>query len=167
MSMYDYITSSACNIGRHKPVAERIREKTMIDPETGCWLWLGALNQHGYGSLGITFAYQQTKILLAHRVSYEIFKGPIPDGLTIDHLCRVRHCVNPDHLEAVTHRENILRGVGRGAKEARQTECINGHPFSPENTYYQPSTGSRKCRLCQRIRNRERKRLVRALKKTT
>jgi hypothetical protein len=87
----------------------------------------------------------------AHRVSYELHKGPIPEGLVIDHLCRVRHCVNPDHLRAVTHAVNILAGVGRGALHARKTHCVNGHEFTAENTRLCEGGRRRRCRTCDRV----------------
>ena len=84
---------------------------------------------------------------MAHRVAYELTNGPIPDGLELDHLCRVRHCVNPSHIEAVTHRENTLRGTGPIPHRARQSHCKHGHEFTPENTYRLPN-GCRHCRTC-------------------
>jgi hypothetical protein len=82
------------------------RPKWDVDPNTGCWLWSGALNEFGYGITGSKrWGY------LAHRASYARFVGPIPEGLELDHLCRVRRCINPDHLEPVTHRENVWRSA--------------------------------------------------------
>lgn len=102
-----------------------------------CWLWVGVLNHLGYGRFGNQFA---------HRMFYEWFVGPIPKGLVLDHLCRVTNCVNPEHLEAVTQRENILRGIGEAAKHARKTHCIHGHLLSPENLV--PGAKGRRCRTC-------------------
>ena len=85
----------------------------------------------------------------AHRVAYELMRGPIPDGLTLDHLCRNVGCVNPDHLEPVTMKENILRGYSPAAQAARRDECAHGHAYTPENTY-RYANGSRRCRICQR-----------------
>ena len=85
--------------------------------------------------------------------------GEVPKGLQLDHLCRVRDCVNPYHLEAVTQQENILRGESASAKHARKTHCINGHPLSGDNLYLRPDRGDRAgraCRECQRIRNKAR-----------
>lgn len=124
------------------------------ESETGCWLWREHTTPVGYAQLT-----HQRKPLPAHRVTYELAKGPIPEGLHVDHLCRVRHCINPDHLEAVTPRENILRGEGRAALNARKTHCVNGHPFDEENTYVWRDK-QRHCRICIRAavaRYRQRK----------
>ena len=108
-----------------------------------CWLWMGFLNNWGYGLF-----FDDVQIH-SHRWAYIQAKGPIPTGLQIDHLCRVRHCVKPDHLEAVTLYVNILRGEGRSAQNARKTKCIRGHPLSGENLYVRPD-GKRQCRECKR-----------------
>ncbi len=112
----------------------------------GCIIWTGHIDKDGYGKVGN---------VRAHRIAYENVCGPIPVGLTIDHLCRVRACVNPDHLEAVTRRENTIRGNGPSALNARKTACVNGHPFDEANTYFATtfdSTGAPKarrgCRAC-------------------
>ena len=97
---------------------------------------------------------------MAHRMAYTEAKGPIPDGLEIDHLCRVKTCVNPEHLEAVTRRENMLRQDRIGGR-ARQTECIHGHAYTPENTK-RDSCGNRYCRTCHNARERARKAARRA-----
>ena len=108
----------------------------------------GALTK-GYGAIG---AGGRGRPLYAHRVAYELMIGPIPAGYDIDHLCREPRCCNPAHLEAVPHRENILRGNTWGAKNAAKTECMHGHPFDAENTYIWH--GQRKCKQCQRDRQR-------------
>ncbi len=138
----------ACGRARYTPVpkvslAEKLDART--NKTDSCWLWTGAKQTAGYGVLSDR---------LAHRLSYERWKGPIPAGLTIDHLCRVRHCVNPEHLEAVTLAENVLRGESLPARNARRTHCPQGHPYDQENTHVNPKTGWRMCRACNRERAR-------------
>ena len=116
--------------------------------QTGkCIIWAGALTQDGYGKL----SWNRKRSRLAHRAAWEEIHGPVPIGLELDHLCRVRACVNPDHLEAVTHRENILRGEGIAAQAARQQTCVHGHPFTSLN-----GKGHRRCATCQAISDRKR-----------
>ena len=117
-----------------------------------CWLWTGYIPADGYGRIrGVAKSGKQTK-LVVHRVVYEALVGPIPTGLTLDHLCRVRHCVRPDHLEPVTIGTNVLRGVGIAAVNARRTHCRRGHEFTPENTHVRkdPRGEMRRCRACDR-----------------
>lgn len=117
--------------------------KTLVTE--GCWEWIGCIDTSGYGRLS-----WQKRLQLAHRVMYELRKGPIPAGLTLDHLCRNPSCVNPEHLEPVTHRENVLRGAGATAKHARQTHCVRGHELVGHNLIIE-SYGGRRCRECKRI----------------
>lgn len=107
----------------------------------GCWIWKGAILR-GYGRF-----CAGKKFIYAHRFSYEHFKGPISKELTIDHLCRMPACVNPDHLEAVPIRINVLRGNTLPAKNKAKTHCLRGHPFDQENTYV-TKKGKRHCRKC-------------------
>lgn len=116
--------------------------------ETGCWVWTRCCSSGrtsrtigGYGRLR-----KNRRDWLAHRVSYEVLRGPIPEGMTIDHLCRVRCCVNPDHLEIATVRDNVLRGDGWMAKNARKTHCLRGHELTPDNVY--PCPKGRHCKAC-------------------
>lgn len=124
--------------------------------ENGCWDWVGTVNPNGYGLF-----WNGQRVVPAHRWTYERTKGPIPKGLQLDHLCRNRKCVNPDHLEAVSHKENCLRGVGVGAVNAAKTHCKYGHAFTPENTRHiaQPRGPQRLCRTCKRNRERKKKAL--------
>ena len=113
---------------------------------SGCWLWMGGKVGEGYGQYWESSA---RPVRVAHRVSYEDLIGAIPTLLTLDHLCRVRNCVNPWHVEPVTQRENTLRGIGPSAKFARATHCVNGHPLTPENL--QPVSTVprwRRCKIC-------------------
>lgn len=130
---------------------ERFLDKIEVDRDTGCVVWVGALGTHGYGNF-----YVGGRYLRAHRFAYEYFVGEIPDGLTLDHLCRNRACVSPMHLEAVTLKVNNERG-----SKATQTHCVNGHQFTTENTIIR-SNGTRRCKACQYARanayNRERRR---------
>jgi hypothetical protein len=121
-----------------------------------CWIWTGPLGRGGYGRAkfdGVT--------MYAHRFAYELLVGPIPEGLSLDHLCRARDCVNPEHLEPVTHRENCLRSAGPTAINAAKTHCIRGHEFTPENTIVRAG-GSRNCRECHNEQHRS-KRAAKAL----
>lgn len=109
-----------------------------------CWEWTASLNKYGYG----TFYYNK-KIIKAHRFSYEISKGLIPKRLELDHLCRNPKCVNPDHLEAVTHKENTLRGNCFSAINAKKTHCPQGHKYNLENTHISKK-GERRCKTCRK-----------------
>jgi hypothetical protein len=120
-----------------------------VIPTGFCWEWNSTLTNEGYGVF--TEARRQFK---AHRRSYELLLGPIPDGLHLDHLCRNRKCVNPDHLEPVTSKVNALRGFSPMAKTARKTHCTKGHEYTPENTRICPD-GGRDCRTCDRDRKRK------------
>lgn len=117
--------------------------------EAECWDWQAAKTASGYGK----FSTSHDSWALAHRVSHEMFEGEIPAGLTIDHLCRNRGCVNPAHLEAVTIGENVLRGTAPAALHAKKTHCPAGHPYDEANTY-RARNGQRVCRACGRARTK-------------
>jgi hypothetical protein len=125
-------------------VLERFWSKVVVRP-SGCWEWQGSLISQGYGSFGIGPTGRGVRV---HRFAYELLRERIPDGLTLDHLCRNRACCNPNHLEPVTNTENVLRGVGLTAQNARKTHCMRGHEFTPENTTH--FQNRRRCRVCLR-----------------
>ncbi len=127
---------------------ERFEEKVIVEEETGCWLWTGT-KAGGYP------LFRHDKHNYAHRFAYETYKGRlIPAGLEVDHTCDDSRCVNPDHLEAVTQEENILRRrkdlLGSGKRAS--SECVSGHPYT-ESSYYVNRHGHRICRECQRMRD--------------
>lgn len=147
-------------VRRVAPIEERFAARVTVGdfpdgrPGLGpCEVWTGNRMVNGYGVLSLA----RGVTVLAHRWAYEHFVGPIPEGLVIDHLCRVRHCVNPDHLEAVTNEENLRRGAGYGLRNGMRSACINGHEYTPENTYTHPTKGSVRCRECARAHDRKRK----------
>lgn len=111
---------------------------------TPCWAWIAGKGGKGYGQ----FQEKTKKAVSAHLYCYRVLVGPVPDGLTLDHLCRNRCCCNPAHVEPVTLGENVLRGVGDPAQNARKTHCKHGHPFSGSNLYIEKMTGYRVCRVC-------------------
>lgn len=135
---------------RPGPKPRPVRDRFMAhvarpeDAHVKCWEWQGAKDGTGYGKL-----WDGKRLSPAHRVAYELFVGPIPSGLQIDHLCRNRACVNPAHLEPVTCRENILRGVGLSAVNAKKTQCLRGH------SEWYVWRGERHCKVCRLVRNRE------------
>lgn len=125
-------------------------------PDLGsCWEWTAALT-NGYGAFGIASTpdrpNQWRGIVRAHRFSYELLIGPIPDGLDIDHLCRNTVCVRVTHLEAVPHRINIRRGISPAAQHARKDACPEGHPYD----MVESGRGTRRCSICKNRRARER-----------
>jgi hypothetical protein len=133
----------------------RFWEKCIPEPNSGCWLWIGATTDVGYGHL---WWLDAGRLLYAHRVAYEALVGPLRLD-HVDHLCRTPCCVNPAHLEDVTHRENLLRGDTFAAANVRKTMCPSGHPYNETNTRHE--RGHRKCRICDAARHREARRLAR------
>lgn len=120
--------------------------------ESGCWEWTGRLDRGGYGVIGL---YKDGGQLIrgAHRVSYELYVNEIPEGKQIDHLCRVRSCINPEHLEPVTSKENTMRSsIAPATINSRKTHCVNGHEFTEENVYT-CKEGHRRCKSCRRERS--------------
>lgn len=126
-----------------------------IEPvtESGCWIWMRGVNYKGYGRV-----MWKGKAIYVHRLLFEIERGPIPISLVTDHLCRVRLCVNPYHIELVTHKENALRGIGPTAINASKTHCIHGHEFTSSNTRVYCRNGhiARACKACRIINDKRR-----------
>jgi hypothetical protein len=134
-----------------KPLMQRVMEKISPEPFSGCWLWMAALGDGGYGITG-EGRRGDSVTLLVHRVTYENLIGPIPPDLELDHLCRVRCCCNPHHLEPVTTQENLKRGLGNAAAayvNRSKTHCPQGHEYTPKNTYVYKNR--RSCRACHLV----------------
>lgn len=117
------------------------------EPNTGCWLWLAATGKRGYGVV-----IYNDWMCQAHRVVYAVMREKIDEGLTLDHLCRTPNCVNPDHMEPVSRRENTLRGTLGIVRKAIHTHCKRGHELTPENTMLLRKGTARQCRTCSRVR---------------
>lgn len=136
-------------LGERIPLEDRFWRKVR-EGSDGCWLWTGALVD-GYGSIGSGGRYGQdgrpAPKLYAHRVAYELVVGKIPAAMQLDHLCRVRRCVNPAHLEVVTSRENSRRGVR--STVIREARCNRGHAMVGPNVYVRPGDGREVCRACR------------------
>lgn len=141
----------------------RVMSRVDKNPD-GHWYWTGPLTAKNAGSNSYGYGYQREFIedglnLGRHRpvhvVVYEMYYGTITEGYDVDHLCRVRHCVNPEHLEVVTHRENVLRGEGLAAINSAKTHCIRGHEFAGDNLLESVGKNGhirRSCRACNKIR---------------
>lgn len=132
-------------LSRYPKVDKRISP----EPNSGCWLWTGGASA-GYARLRAV----PGRTTLVYRLLWEDTYGPVPQGLELDHKCRVRLCVNPEHMEPVTRRENIRRGVAPIARQMMQTHCIRGHPLFGDNLYtYRTRYGfARKCKACKQLR---------------
>ena len=133
--------------GQYRPIMQRFWSKIIIQ-ENGCWMWVGTVNWGGYAML-----WNGSKMIKAHRLAYQEIIGSVPKGMELDHLCRNHWCVNPFHLEAVTHQENMRRGttgLKTGAKQKAKTHCPKGHLYDSINTYITP-LGKRDCRLCRKL----------------
>lgn len=132
-----------------------IEERTSPEPNLGCWLWLGGVSKEGYARGRL-----DGKGGFIHRLTYERLVGPIAPGLQLDHLCRVRCCINPRHLEPVTARINTLRGLTLPAANVLKTACPAGHPYDADNTWWRGR--QRNCRACSAARARRRLAEIRA-----
>lgn len=128
----------------HKQLT-RFLTRFKVNRESGCWEWINVLSSNGYGQFSL-----DGKNYNAHCVSYRHFKGEYESNLELDHLCRNKVCVNPDHLEPVTHRENMLRGNGWAARNAAKTHCPSGHAYTAENIV--PVKHGKRCRICRAAR---------------
>lgn len=126
------------------PAIDRIFTEGRVYHDGGCWMWRMAVSE-GYGIIN-----EGGTSKLVHRVVYEALRGPIPEGMTLDHLCRERACCNPYHVEVVSDRENVMRGLSFGAVNARKKTCPKGHPLEPRN-----GKGWRLCRQCQNEQSRK------------
>lgn len=144
-----------------QPPSDRFWAK-VVKIEGGCGIWTGYRSPYGYGRFGVGSKIDGTrKVVEAYRWSYEQSCGPVPAGMTLDHLCKNPPCVNPSHLEVVTRRINTLRGTALPALNAIKTHCLRGHPFNEINTRINEK-GNRRCRTCARefsaARGKERRR---------
>ena len=137
---------------RKRSLAERLDQHSIPEPNSGCILWLGATaGMMGYGKIGIEIYGERQRHRVAHLVAWEQEHGPVPAGFELDHKCRTPSCINPDHLEVVTHSVNQRRGTSPIAINAARTHCIRGHELAGANLYTTPD-GRRQCRTCQRGR---------------
>lgn len=133
------------NVTLEERLLAKIETGPMHTDGTACWNWTGAATRKGYGQV-----YRNGRRIQATHASYELYVGPVPEGLELDHLCRNPRCINPLHLEPVTGRENLLRGNGWAGRNARKTNCPQGHEYTPANTIMEGTT--RRCRTCKNAR---------------
>lgn len=137
---------TSCDYGDPR-IREQIWGNIHPEPNTGCWLWSGYINDDGYGR---GFPVASGRLVMAHRITYESLVAALGEGMELDHLCRTRACCNPEHLEEVTHAENTRRAA------AQLTHCKQGHEFNSENALFVENKGGyilRKCQVCLKVRN--------------
>lgn len=133
----------------------RAMEKVTVD-EDGCWLFSGYCNpKSGYGQVSSSVDFHPSRTVATHVAVWMFFEGPVPDGLVLDHLCRVPACCNPGHLEPVTNRENCMRGEAPRIVLSRENLCQEGHELTEANTYTNPGSGHRRCRFCRDAKRHE------------
>lgn len=148
---------SLFDIPKEKWPAIEKRFWAKVEKTDGCWLWKGSLSHFGYGHFTLaSLGYGYCITIKPHRLVYELTKGTIPEGKTLDHLCRNRACVNPHHLEPITNRENLIRGNGFAGQNVRKTHCSNGHALVEGNLVpHELKRGHRVCMICTRRYARE------------
>lgn len=147
----------AITYGHHPSETQRfwskVNKRGPMPPQSvapgSCWEWMAAKTSGGYGQF-----WSKPALVVSHRYAYELLIGPIPEGLQLDHLCRNRACINPQHLEPVTQQVNILRGFSVATTNRLKTHCPHGHQYTSENTYIHPRNNGRICRACARRRSR-------------
>ncbi len=137
-----------------------VSDRVSVVPITGCWMWMSYLNKHLYSRITI-----KSRNYTGHRISYLAFRGPIPRGMELDHLCRNRWCCNPDHLEIVTSKENTMRGTSFAAVNAARTTCKAGHTFDMTRRGKHVQRGCRTCRRAAVARYDRKRRLAALLAK--
>ncbi len=141
--------SDFISVDQFEDIKKRLFKHSTPEPNTGCHIWFGACYINGYGTIGVS-----KKVLSAHRVSYFVYKGDIPEDFVVDHLCNNKFCINPDHLEAKTQHKNILRSNAISVQNASKTHCNNGHEFTKDNTRINKQ-GSRDCITCLNERKKK------------
>jgi len=150
---------------RNESAKQRLARRVVVDGN-GCWIWTGAVTHAGYGRIQMADGTGASRARVAHRVSYELYVGAVPEGLQLDHLCRVRACCNPEHLEPVTAKVNTWRSDLTAARiNGTKTHCPRGHEFTDANTYRPPSKpNQRHCRACKHDEARRRRAADKALR---
>ena len=140
-----------------RPASDRFHNKYQPDSDTGCWNWTGSISNKGYGRMTEKQPDGRRRTIYAHRVSYEMHHGPITDDRVVDHMCDNPHCVNPDHLQLLTHKQNVLRSTAPHMVAYWTGLCLRGHDRTdPTIGYRRPDNGRVMCRECMRLRQQRR-----------